>query len=35
MTSMDSFGARGTFEVGGTTHEIFRIHFLLGRCLHT
>ena len=25
MASKDSFGARGTFEVGGTTHEIFRI----------
>ncbi|MCU0301845.1 MAG: aconitate hydratase [Candidatus Nanopelagicales bacterium] len=25
MASKDSFGARGTFEVGGTAHEIFRI----------
>ena len=30
MTSMDSFGARGTFEVGGTTHEIFRISAVPG-----
>ena len=25
MGSRDSLGARGTFEVGGTEHEIFRI----------
>jgi aconitate hydratase len=25
MASKDSFGARGTFEVAGTSHEIFRI----------
>ncbi len=30
MTSKDSFGARGTFEVGGTTHEIFRISAVPG-----
>ena len=30
MASMDSFGARGTFEVGGTTHEIFRISAVPG-----
>ncbi|MGB7979259.1 MAG: aconitate hydratase [Candidatus Nanopelagicales bacterium] len=28
--SKDSFGARGTFEVGGTTHEIFRISAVPG-----
>jgi aconitate hydratase len=30
MTSKDSFGARGTFEAGGTTHEIFRISAVEG-----
>ncbi len=30
MASKDSFGARGTFEVGGTTHEIFRISAVPG-----
>ncbi len=30
MVSKDSFGARGTFEVGGTTHEIFRISAVPG-----
>jgi aconitate hydratase len=30
MGSMDSFGARGTFEVGGSTHEIFRISAVPG-----
>ncbi len=30
MASKDSFGARGTIEVGGTTHEIFRISAVPG-----
>jgi aconitate hydratase len=30
MASKDSFGARGTFEVGGTSHEIFRISAVPG-----
>ena len=30
MASKDSFGARGTFQVGGTTHEIFRISAVPG-----
>ena len=30
MGSRDSFGARGTFEVGGITHEIFRISAVPG-----
>ncbi len=30
MASKDSFGARGTFEVGGTVHEIFRISAVPG-----
>src|SRR5512139_3041356 len=30
MASKDSFGARDTFEVGGTTHEIFRISAVPG-----
>jgi aconitate hydratase len=30
MVSIDSFGARGMFEVGGTTHEIFRISAVPG-----
>ncbi len=30
MVSKDSFGARGMFEVGGTTHEIFRISAVPG-----
>ncbi len=30
MTSMDSFGARGTIDVGGATHEIFRISAVPG-----
>ncbi|HEX6888161.1 MAG TPA: aconitate hydratase, partial [Candidatus Nanopelagicales bacterium] len=30
MASKDSFGARGSFEVGGTTHEIFRISAVPG-----
>jgi aconitate hydratase A / 2-methylisocitrate dehydratase len=30
MASKDSFGARGTFAVGGTTHEIFRISAVPG-----
>ncbi len=30
MASKDSFGARGTFEVGGTEHEIFRISAVPG-----
>jgi aconitate hydratase len=30
MTSLDSFGARGSFEVGGTSHEIFRISAVPG-----
>ena len=30
MTSKDSFGARSTIEVGGTTHEIFRISAVPG-----
>jgi aconitate hydratase len=30
MASKDSFGARGTFEVGGTSHEIFRLSAVPG-----
>ena len=30
MVSKDSFGARGSFEVGGTDYEIFRISAVPG-----
>ena len=31
MTHPDSFGARSTLEVGGTSHEVFRLDALQSR----